>query len=714
MLLLVSYLVLLISTHRGPSGLTHGADQNPSIGTLLALGVSSRAVNSLGFLFGRQDQNSNHSSGVDHPILVKRSRPPPGYSDLICAGGKYLETIKAAFDGKHPGKEFTPEELNNGWSTTPKIDEEDVVGVERRWKTTFQGLFGQTRGYPLQSEIKPISLVQDKKYTTFLDRDLDLLTDPRLMQEPTNAYCEGLYYPSRSIMISTSAYSPATIIQDRNPRLGEENRNRLLPTISHLSDLMWMAWNTVSPNPAELRFMAVDKVRNDDTLAVMDYLFLRDKKDNRNIPWPGLEYRGDSEEGKALLATANGRGTAWLLINHAQKLKGNGELKVNIFSVFGDYCMLWDLDSQSPRDISKRGAHIDRHINRRLPHAALDRFEHHKRQNGAAHGEVSLETQHDRAVMPDVEPLHLYLLPSNGSLVKREQTPFEYAVCLGQDMLERIRSAIEGHEAPGKEFRPSDLNNGWTRRDSTMGLNNLWVQFFDKELGQGKAPTPAFVNYVRLDQDKEFKNADGEIKQPLRALGVGTPTHETQYMPQIGAIIVKNMVSPMNVFQKYLKKQPPQEMPSTDDIVDKYTPPLSRWSDITWTVYEELSGGQKNLQYVGHENIIGPSTRAVVKGLLEERRTTPNAPLRAPPFPGLTFGMDTEEGQALLGTPNGVGTARLLIDRAKELGKRDLKVTVWSYGPYLDMVFNMVPIKPVASESHTSSDTHSTTATVSR
>lgn len=339
---------------------------------------------------------------------------------------------------------------------------------------------------------------------------MKLLTDPGHVQEPTNAYCKGLHYPSRSIMISTSASSPATIIQQRNPRLSEENRNRLLPTISHLSDLMWMAWNTVSSNPKELRYVAIDKIRDDDTLAVMDYLFLRDKKDNRNIPWPGLEYRGDSEEGKALLATPNGRATAWLLTNHAQKLKGSGELKVNIFSVFGEYCMLWDLDSQSPRGNSKRGAHIDRHVIRRLPHAALDRPDHHKRENDVAHGEVSLETRHHRSLAPDVKPLDPYLLPSNRSLTKRAIS-FENAVCAGQDRLRLIQSANDGKEPPAKEYPRSDLGNGWNGMMGNAGIKDWWVKYFDKELGPGKLPPSN--SFIKLDQIRQFRNADGVVME---------------------------------------------------------------------------------------------------------------------------------------------------------------------------------------------------------
>lgn len=38
--------------------------------------------------------------------------------------------------------------------------------------------------------------------------------------------------------------------------------------------------------------------------------------------------------------------------------------------------------------------------------------------------------------------------------------------------------------------------------------------------------------------------------------------------------------------------------------------------------------------------------------------------------------MDIDEGLALLGTPNGLAIAWILIDRAKDLGRRKLSVTI--------------------------------------
>ncbi|KAI4100145.1 MAG: hypothetical protein LQ345_007466 [Seirophora villosa] len=278
--------------------------------------------------------------------LGKRARSPRGYRSLICAGDKYLTAVEAAFEGRIPGKKFDLEELRNGWTRTTTAEASTHAGVEARWKAAFEGLFGLSMGYPPRSEIKSVSLNQDKAYTTIIAKDVT---------EPTQAYSVGLYYPTRSMMLSTSSYGVPTRIQEMHQGITKEERNKLLPTISTLSDLMWLAWNTVSTSPDGLRYIGRDKVYNEETMAVMDYLFLRDKQgETRNVPWPGLEYGGDSDEGKALLATPNGRATAWLLIDFAQEMKRKGEisrreLKVHIFSFVGDYCMLWDMEPQSRR-----------------------------------------------------------------------------------------------------------------------------------------------------------------------------------------------------------------------------------------------------------------------------------------------------------------------------------------------------------------------------
>lgn len=64
------------------------------------------------------------------------------------------------------------------------------------------------------------------------------------------------------------------------------------------------------------------------------------------------------------------------------------------------------------------------------------------------------------------------------------------------------------------------------------------------------------------------------------------------------------------------------------------------------------------------------------------------------PFPGLAYGMDSPQGRALLGTPNGIGAARLLIDRAATLGRREIRIHIfWPDGNanYPCMLIDMAP-----------------------
>ena len=56
-------------------------------------------------------------------------------------------------------------------------------------------------------------------------------------------------------------------------------------------------------------------------------------------------------------------------------------------------------------------------------------------------------------------------------------------------------------------------------------------------------------------------------------------------------------------------------------------------------------------------------------------------------WPGLTFSIESDEGLALLGTPNGRGVAWLLKQHEELSGKRASKVTVWC-----DV--EKVPLKP--------------------
>lgn len=188
--LFVPAFLLLFSTYRGASLSNYGANQVPSVvETLPTFDVSTSTVKGIGLPVGRPDHTGNLSSHLDHLALFKRIREPLGYGRMICEGDKYLKMIKVAFNGQSPAKEFLLKELDNGWTKTTAVDDEDAAGAERRWKLAFEGLFGQTRGYPPRAEIKPVMLRQDKAYVTFLDKDISVswfqsCRDCLLMEHP--------------------------------------------------------------------------------------------------------------------------------------------------------------------------------------------------------------------------------------------------------------------------------------------------------------------------------------------------------------------------------------------------------------------------------------------------------------------------------------------------------------------------------------------------
>ncbi|KAL8732783.1 MAG: hypothetical protein Q9166_002565 [cf. Caloplaca sp. 2 TL-2023] len=663
--LLVSALLLLLSTFCGLLNPNHGLNQNSLVNRQLPIepvhAFTTRNARSVGLPFGRQDFALNFSSSIVDPPLLKRAPlpEPRGYRNLICEGGKYLEAIKAAFEGKTPSKHVPLEELDNGWTKSSVTDDEDFAGVERRWKSVFESLFGKERGYPPQDQIKAVNLIQDKRYQTNLDV---------WIETPTMAYSYGFYYPNRNLMMSTSSYSAATRITNRNQGIPKDERNQKLPTINALSDLMWLAWNTAAPSaPKELRYIARDTIYNEETQAVMDYLFSRDKQETRNVPWPGLEYAGDSNEGKALLATPNGRATAWLLIDHAQELEWRlttRQLKVNIFSVLGDYCMLWDMEPQSPRRRSERTDHVKYHVKR----ASVDDFNHNKDQGDTAYNQME--------------------------------------------------AAFEGCETPVQDFNSAAIDNGWRRaKDSKYPPERTWQHAFETLVGKDKVPTQETSFYVQLHQDKDFTNKQGQVVKvvPNRAV------YEQYLMPSTSAILVANMRSPFSeVKSRY--EMSGQPAPSSQEIVDKYIPPLNRWSDIIWTLWKE-KGGDSNLRYIAHDFIANPQTESVMDYIRDKAGKTADDL----PFPGLEFGMDSAEGRALLGTPNGIGTARILIDRASTWGRREPRVHIfWPEDDYPCILWDMKPsqvqsralpkrrIEPSESESRVSVKRHKKTHLRSR
>jgi hypothetical protein len=110
-------------------------------------------------------------------------------------------------------------------------------------------------------------------------------------------------------------------------------------------------------------------------------------------------------------------------------------------------------------------------------------------------------------------------------------------------------------------------------------------------------------------------------------------------------------------------------------------PKLNHWSDVAFLQWQSLSidGVMSDLKFVARVSITNEYTTAVLSTVLVSLCKQHNAGEKAlPRWPGVIFTMNSEEGMALLGTPNGSGVAWLLAQHKKELGHKCVeKVRLW-------------------------------------
>jgi len=103
-------------------------------------------------------------------------------------------------------------------------------------------------------------------------------------------------------------------------------------------------------------------------------------------------------------------------------------------------------------------------------------------------------------------------------------------------------------------------------------------------------------------------------------------------------------------------------------------PKLRSWSDIAWLQWSEIAGkNAKNLRYVFHS----PVTNTEARWLINRAFQLSGQELKT--WPGVDFDIATDEGKALLSSPNGAGVAYLLFAHKRHLGRKTIsKVTVFA------------------------------------
>ena len=116
-------------------------------------------------------------------------------------------------------------------------------------------------------------------------------------------------------------------------------------------------------------------------------------------------------------------------------------------------------------------------------------------------------------------------------------------------------------------------------------------------------------------------------------------------------------------------------------------PDLRQWSDLVFLQWQEHAGGNiQNVQYIIRAHVVNPDTQGTVFTALRSIGRT-----QLPSWNDhVTFPMSTDEGKAILGTPNGAGCGYLIAQHKSQLGvKRIRDVIVFVLIP------GAIPAEPV-------------------
>lgn len=150
------------------------------------------------------------------------------------------------------------------------------------------------------------------------------------------------------------------------------------------------------------------------------------------------------------------------------------------------------------------------------------------------------------------------------------------------------------------------------------------------------------------------------------------------YLPFHGTILITTAYSPTY----WVKKR---GVP--DNEIQQHIPRLHQLSDAVWEVWKRITDRPKTLRFVARDEICNPVTGPLIDYLLRRDRNS----LEVPWDNRLTFGLDSDEGKALLATPNGIAVAWLLIHRHETLGSRDPRVSIFQVEGHRCMIWELIP-----------------------
>ncbi|KAJ8106913.1 hypothetical protein OPT61_g9226 [Boeremia exigua] len=493
-----------------------------------------------------------------------------------------------------------------------------------------------------------------------------------------------------------------------------------LPKLRSSSDISWGMWNRVAAGSQNLRYFMSLSVVNPISSYIMQRT-LEDNIDIVNFPgWPGKDFEfftkdsptglgkvidvEKSENALALLGAPNGIAAGYFLIQHRQQLGRKQIVKVRIWStgegIWANPNILFYVRDRGPFDDLAMQAGLEEQLD------ALHGQQ--KRGAEAKRGEEVVNVIKDVKmrltllatsallsllatcrVLPPTSPSHallnttslasfndnhLYRISAAGKPRPVPPTPWQKYVCRGQKL---HQACISGKDKAVEFVTPVD-----SKFDSTLESELAQWGYYDRP--EEAATYCWFELYLptelkELDINPKGKDEGGPNEcfmfKHYNDLSSDVPADKqqpraTSALAVIGANAPDGVIYFINVKSAY---EGARELWGVDNPTPDDLPQLRQISDMAWGAWRRKHspgqplGGIKKffVDHIVNRVTIELVAEALKTYELEEGEIRPES---VPNWPGLTFDMNTEQGLAMLGSPNGIAIGYFLAQHKTQLG----------------------------------------------
>jgi hypothetical protein len=536
-----------------------------------------------------KEKRSGSVSGGDHSQkrVVRRQAPPVPATDAAWAaavtrGKQLIDLLNCGSGPQSPWTDFAALE-NWGYETT--IDQPPATIEESE-----------------ENALNYLQLSPSLRFTAMQhNHDDDTTVDGRLYRKTGAEYAN---YYSAELIIAMNNWGPQ-----------EGNLRGPPPRLRQQSDMWFLSYSNLMASQNKpldgLKGVLRHHVLSKESRALIFKAFRTD--DGNRFRWPGVDFHPGSDEFAALLASPNGRGVAWLLINHNQL----GRKTIDSLRVWYDFgwMMLFVF-----KDGSDETGDQQRRSNPDSTPAVTDITQRSAPSVIAAR---ALDTDH-----------------------------YEGLIAKGKQLLSSLQSTDDCTQSEFTKY--ADLTEwGWTRT-------------FDKLLAP---PVTANVDKVfnlvgaswNKDMNRKVTNLhDRAVTRDGKTYRATGASYGNYYNPSL--IVASANFGPA---EKGKKQQPPVTGGADDPF-----PGLSRLSDVWYLefrrVMAEIKQPMDQLKGVLRDFIINSVTTNIATQVASEHQAAHGIP----GWPGADFAAGSDEFAALLACPNGVGVAWLLLQHREQMGHK--------------------------------------------